>query len=163
MDTVTYSTPDVIETLNQDYVCFTVDTARPGTDGRALLRRHRLLWEPGLVFFDPRGSELRRFIGYRSPDDFLAELSFVKALTDFLYGRYEQAAGGFGRAADLSPAATIAPEALYWRAIALFRQTGRSFTALGQAWSELRHRYPDTTWSRSADVLEFKPTGFRVS
>lgn len=163
MDTVTYPAPQVIEFLNQHFVCFTVDTAQPGNEGRALLAPHRLLWEPGLVLLDPRGNELRRFVGYRSPGDFLAELSFGKALTHFLYRRYEQAVEGFAQAADLSPSAAVALEALYWRGIALLRLTGRGRPALTEAWNELRDRYPNTTWSRSADVLDCEPTGVRVS
>ena len=161
MDAVTYPTPHVIETLNRDFVCFTVDTARPGADGRDLQCAHRLLWEPGLVFFDPRGTELRRCVGYRSPEDFLAELAFVNALNDLLYGRYQPAVEGFGRVADLSPTAATAPEALYWRGIAAYRLSGRDLIALAQAWSELGDRYPGTTWARSADVLGCQPTGAR--
>ena len=163
MDTVTYPTPQVIEALNRDFVCFTVDTAQPGADGRALRIAYRLLWEPGLVFLDPRGNELRRFVGYRSPADFIAELSFVKALTDFLYRRYERAVEGFGQAAELSPEAAVAPEALYWKGIAVYRLTRRNLTALKQVWGELRHRYPNSTWSSSADVLDSEPTGIRQS
>ena len=163
MDAVTYPTPRIVETLNRDFVCFTLDVEHPDDDGRQLLRSYRLLWEPGVVFFEPRGAELRRFVGYRSPEDFLAELCFAKALTDYLYRRFEQAAAGFALAARQSPDAAIAPEALYWRAIATYRVTGRDLAALEQAWGELRERYPHTTWSRSADVLDFKPTGRRLS
>ena len=163
MDTVTYPSPQVIDALNRDFVCFTVDTSQPGTDGQALRRIYRTLWEPAFVFLDPRGNELRRFVGYRSPADFVAELAFVKALTDFLYLRYEQAFEGFGQAADLAPDAAVAPEALYWKGIAVWRKTRKSLTALEDVWGQLQTRYPNSTWSRSSKVLDSEPSGVRQS
>ena len=56
-------------------------TANDGHD-RALLRRFGLFGPPGIIFFDPAGSEIagRRVIGYQGPEKFLSALDAVKPL-----------------------------------------------------------------------------------
>jgi hypothetical protein len=163
MDTVTYPTPEVIVDVNRHFVCYTVNTAEPGAEGRELLRSYRLLWEPGFVFLDPRGTELRRFIGYRPPEEFRAELALVLGLTEFLYGRPGNAVERFQEAAQLAPHVDLGAEALYWAAIAARRRDGRSLPVLKTGWDELRARYPGSSWAARADVLDYKPTGVRQS
>lgn len=161
MDAVTYPTGKVVQLLNESFVCFSVDTARPGEDGKRLLRAYRLLWSPGFVFTDHRGTEVRRVIGYRPPDDFMAELNVVLGLVDLLHGRNAEAADRFHAAAASAPAAETAPEALYWAAVGAFRRDGRDKDALRRAWDELAARYPESVWSRAADIWDAVPTGAR--
>ncbi len=162
MDAVTYPTPEVVDALNRYFVCHTVNTIEPGESGRDLLRTYRLLWEPGFVFLDPRGTELRRFVGYRPPDEFRAELALVLGLTEFLYNRPAEAVPQFQEAARLAPGVDLGAEALYWAAIAARRRDGRSLAVLQTGWDELRARYPASTWAARADVLDYKPTGIRL-
>ncbi len=162
MDAVTYPTPEVIETLNERLVSFTVNTKEADREGRELLRRYRLLWEPGFLFLDHRGTELRRFVGYRPADEFLAELSLVLGLEAILYARYDDAIEEFGIAESLALEAATAAEALFWSGTALYRRD-RDLATLETFWAEIGRRFPDSTWWKRADVLEFKPTGERLA
>ena len=162
MDAVTYPTTKVIETLNERFVCFTVDTKKADREGRELLRRYRLLWEPGFLFLDHRGTELRRFVGFRPADEFLAELSLVLGLEAILYARYEGAIEEFRRAESLAPEAETAAEALFWAGTALYRRD-RDLATLETLWAEIGRRFPASTWWKRADVLDFKPTGERLA
>lgn len=162
MDAVTYPTTEVIEALNERFVCFTVDTKKADREGRELLRRYRLLWEPGFLFLDHRGTELRRFVGFRPADEFLAELSLVLGLEAILYARYEDAIEESRCADSLAPEAETAAEAIFWAGTALYRRY-RDLAALETFWAEIGRRFPDSTWWKRADVLDFKPTGERLA
>ena len=161
MDAVTYPTPEVVDLLNRHFVCFTVNTKEPGHEGRELLRAHRLLWEPGFVFLDHSGAELRRFVGFRPPRHFTAELHLVLGLVDLLYNRATEAAQRFAESMRHADGAEPGPEALYWSGIAIYRREGRSLGALAEVWNDLRARYPGSGWWDRADVLAHKPTGVR--
>ena len=163
MDTVTYPTPEVVEVLNRDFVCFSVNTGDSGKEGRALQAEYRLLWQPGFVFFDPGGFELRRFVGFRPAARFLAELSFVTAMTAVYRRRYERAEQGFLHAAALAPGCSTAAEALYWRGIVVYRRSGGDREQLRSAWLEVRDHDPESSWWQAADVLDAVPTGVRQS
>ena len=162
MDAVTYPTTEVIETLNERFECFTINTREVDPEDRELMRRYRLLWEPGFLFLDHRGTELRRFVGYRPADEFLAELSLVLGLADILYARYDEAIAEFDRGQSLAPEAETAAEALFWAGTALYRRD-RDLAALESFWAEIGRRFPDSTWWERADVLDFKPTGARLA
>jgi hypothetical protein len=161
MDTVTYPTPAVEDLLRERFVCYSINEGQPTREDAELMRRCRLLWSPGMVFFEPRGAELRRFVGYRPADEFVAELHLVLGLNDMLYRRFEAAAQAFAAAALDFGEHEGAAEALYWRAIALYRAEGRNYDVLRRHWNEIRERFPDSTWWPRADVWDARPTGRR--
>ncbi len=161
MDAVTYPTPEVVELLDERFVCYSVNERKPSREDKRLIRDFRLLWSPGLVFFEPRGAELRRFVGFRPPKAFVAELHLVLGLNDMLYRRFDSAAGTFEIAACRFGEGEGAAEALYWRGIAIYRAGGRNHDALRQHWNENRARFPGNSWWPRADVWDFPPTGRR--
>lgn len=158
MDTVTYPTPEVDHLLGGKFVCYSVNTKELTRDGRELLHRYRLLWEPGLVFLEPRGAEIRRVVGYLPPVEFLAQLRIVLGLVHLLYRREADALDELRRVALEADAA---PEALYWAGIAAYRLAGRDVAVLKREWQALGDRYPRSRWSRSADVFDVVPSGVR--
>jgi thiol:disulfide interchange protein DsbD len=81
MEKRTFSDPR-IQAQFADMLLLQADvTANDGHD-RALLRRFGLFGPPGIIFFDPAGSEIagRRVIGYQGPEKFLSALDAVKPL-----------------------------------------------------------------------------------
>ncbi len=163
MDTVTYPTPAVDELLGDHFVCHVVNTKQPTPEARDLLRRFRLLWEPGLLFFDGRGNELRRIVGYRAPKRFLAELRLALAKRALLYRDFEGALTHLDQARAAAPDAETAPEALFWAGIVRFRIASGDKAVLEEAWREIETAYPESRWWEAADVLDATPTGVRRS
>ena len=49
-----------------------LDMTRKSDEGQALLRRYRVMGLPTVILLDPQGNELGRFVGFKSPEDFLA-------------------------------------------------------------------------------------------
>ena len=161
MDTVTYPTPEVIELLEDRFTCYSVNEGEPSRQDKELMRQCRLLWSPGFLFFEPRGPELRRFVGFRPPEEFLAELYLVLGLNDMLYGRFVAAAAALDEAVRLFGEREGAAEALYFRAIAIYRSGKRDYDALEQNWNLIRDRFPESSWWPRADVWDARPTGKR--
>lgn len=153
MGAVTYPDPHVASFVNQHLIAFQVNTEQTTAETRELIRAYRLLWEPGLVILDPRGSELRRMVGYLGPADLLAELRLALGLVALNRRRNTQALAHFQAAADGEPLPHTAPEALYWSGIAAYRIAGNDLDVLEERWDVLRRRHPASTWWRRADVF----------
>lgn len=154
MGAVTYPNAAVYEFVNDSFVAFQVNTKETTAETRELLRRYRLLWDPGLVVLDSRGTEIRRWVGYTPPAEFIAELQVALAKVDLLHLRHRDALERLRSVADASPTPAVAPEALYWAGIAQFRLHDNDLDALGRVWSELATRFPASTWWTRADVLD---------
>ena len=156
MGAVTYPDPAVSAFVNRHLVAFQVNTEQTTAETRELLRTYRLLWEPGFVILDWRGSELRRMVGYLEPADFIAELRVALGLAALNGRRNSEALAHFEAAADGEPPARPAPEALYWAGIAAYRVAGNDLDTLEERWELLRRRYPDSTWWGRADVFDMR-------
>lgn len=157
MGAVTYPHADVVQVLEERFVCLRVNERSRARETVEVLRAFRLLWSPGFIFLDHHGNELRRFVGYLPPSHFLAELSFVLGLVEMLHARHAESFRHFRMAADLDPQAPVAAEALYWVGIAAFRRDGRKIDVIKQYWEEIRARYPQSTWWTRANVFDVTP------
>ena len=154
MGAVTYPNAAVYDFLNESFVAFQVNTKETTAETRELLRRYRLVWEPGFVVLDSRGTEIRRWVGYLPPAEFIAKLQVALAKVDLLRLRHRDALERLRSVADASPTPAAAPEALFWAGIAQFRLNGNDLDALGPVWRQLGERFPDSTWWTRADVLD---------
>ena len=153
MDAVTYPHQKVTNTIRGNFVAARINEREPGREGEQFLLAHRLLWSPGFIFLDSRGTELRRFVGFLPPEEFLPELHFGLGMFHMLHTRYGDSCEYFRRASDGFPKAAIAPEALYWAGIAAFRRDGRKIDVVRERWEEIRARFPHSTWWTRADVF----------
>src|ERR1700745_3958226 len=112
MGTVTYPDAQVAEFLSERFVALKFNIKERHPDFKDALGRGKWLWAPLLVFLDGRGTELRRYVGFLPPDEFLAELRLVLGLSEMTHANFEGALGWLDGAAELFPAASAAPEAL---------------------------------------------------
>lgn len=151
MGTVTYPNAQVADFVSEHFVAIKFNVKEPHPDFKEALGRGKVLWAPLLVFLDGRGSELRRYVGFLPPDEFLAELRLVLGLSEMTHANFAAAVGWLEGAAELFPAASAAPEALFWAAAAGYRLKG--LAEVVRRWDDLRARYPETTWARRVDVV----------
>ena len=151
MGTVTYPNAQVAEFVSEHFAAIKFNVKEPHLDFKEALGRGKVLWAPLLVFLDGRGSELRRYVGFLPPDEFLAELRLVLGLAAMTHTDFEGALRWLDGAAELFPAASAAPEALFWAAAAGYRLKG--LAEVVRRWDDLRARYPESTWARRADVV----------
>lgn len=151
MGTVTYPNAEVAEFISERFVPIKFNIKEPHPDFKEALGRGKVLWAPLLVFLDTRGSELRRYVGFLPPDEFLAELRLVLGLSAMTHSKFEDALSWLDGAAETYPRASAAPEALFWGAAAAYRLEG--LAAVVRRWDDLIARYPETTWARRADVV----------
>ncbi|HEY3571301.1 MAG TPA: hypothetical protein VGP73_25475 [Thermoanaerobaculia bacterium] len=151
MGTVTYPNAQVAEFVSEHFEAIKFNVKEPHPDFKEALGRGKVLWAPLLVFLDGRGSELRRYVGFLPPDEFLAELRLVLGLAAMTHTNFEEALRWLDGAADLFPDSSAAPEALFWAAAAGYRLKG--IAEVVRRWDGLRARYPETTWARRVDVV----------
>ena len=151
MGTVTYPNAQVADFVSERFVAIKFNVKEPHPDFKEALGRGKVLWAPLLVFLDGRGSELRRYVGFLPPDEFLAELRLVLGLSAMTHASFAEALRWLDGAAELFPAASAAPEALFWAAAAGYRLKG--LAEVVRRWDDLRARYPETTWARRVDVV----------
>ena len=153
MDTVTYPDADVQRFLQEEVVALSLNLADRDPAVLPVLRQYRVLWSPGFVVLDQRGQEIRRFLGYQPPRDFLAELRLALGKVDLLHRDNVAAHGRFRAAADLTPPAPVSAEALYWAGVAGYYRDKGDLAYLQRYWEELRDRFPESRWWTHADVF----------
>lgn len=159
MGAVTYPDAAVQAFLSEQIVPAKLDLTSRDPAAVAALRDYRLLWAPGFVVLDARGQEMRRWIGYLPPRDFLAEIRLALGKVALLARRFDEAHAHFREVADLDPPSRVSDEGAYWAPIAVYRRDGRDLDFLHEAWRELRERFPDSRWWTAADVFPAGPGG----
>ncbi|MFB9128157.1 protein-disulfide reductase DsbD [Paraburkholderia dipogonis] len=78
MEKFTFSDPRVHAKLTQMNL-LRADVTANNIDDQALLKRFSLFGPPGIIFFDQRGKEVLRVVGYESADKFLRSLDRASA------------------------------------------------------------------------------------
>lgn len=116
-----------------------------------MFHRFKVLWTPTVLVIDSEGNEHHRLEGYFPRDEFLAQLHVGLARVDFMHKRWAEAEQHYRRAAEQFPNTATAAEALYWAGVSRYKQT-QDHHVLGEVESQLRQKYPDSLWTRSASV-----------
>ncbi|MEO8294235.1 MAG: hypothetical protein ABI613_01890 [Gemmatimonadota bacterium] len=153
MDTVTYPDEVVARFIPEHFEPVKLYIGEKDPAIREVIRKYRMLWAPGYVVLDARGEEVRRFIGYQPPRDFIAELRIGLGKAHILHRRNDEAFGHFRAVADLDPAAPVSDEGLYWAGIALHYRDRTDLDVLHQYWKELERRFPGSRWWTAANVF----------
>lgn len=149
---VTYPNEEVASFLDARVVAVKLDLTNREAEVLEVLRAYRLLWAPGFVLLDPRGQEVRRWLGFQAPREFLAELRVALAKVDYLHRRFDESFREFRSVADMDPPTPVTPEAVYWAGVAAYRRDGEDLEFLHRYWEELRERFPESRWWTHADV-----------
>jgi len=152
MDAVTYPDARVASFVDENFNAIRTNIREPQPAMRDLLRAVKPPWAPTFVFIGPRNVELRRYVGWLPPVEFIAELNFILGVNDLLRLRFEESYKHFRTACDDSLRNGIAPEALYWAGVAMYKRSGKA--ALHEVWNELTSRFPESTWARRADIWD---------
>ncbi|WP_321957203.1 protein-disulfide reductase DsbD [Paraburkholderia bannensis] len=76
MEKFTFSDPRVQARLAQ-LGLLRADVTANSTDDQSLLKRFGLFGPPGIIFFDAKGNEVLRVVGYENADKFLARLNRI--------------------------------------------------------------------------------------
>jgi Thioredoxin-like domain len=142
MGTVTYPSEDVAGYVSQNFVPWRI----PFDSASKLLRRYNVVWTPTVIFADRKATEHFRVTGYLPPEVFMAYLAFGRARVAFGSHNYPEAAELFDAVARDFPASSLAPEAIYFRAVSRRKATDDE-AHLDQAAAQLAERYPESDWS----------------
>jgi thioredoxin-related protein len=111
--------------------------------------RFNAVWTPTVLLLDGDGREQVRLEGYLLNTDFLAALWAGLGRMAFVHKKYADAERWYGDVVTGFRQSHVAPEAMYWRAVAHYRATN-DHTALGKVAEELERSYPSSVWASKA-------------
>ncbi len=69
----TFTNSSVIDKLNKDFILISIDVDEQKTE----TRNFRLRVTPTEIFLDPKGTEIKRLLGYRTNQTFLDEINKI--------------------------------------------------------------------------------------
>jgi hypothetical protein len=139
---VTYPDPAVREAIATRFVPLRLDLFRD----RAVVRPLNVIWTPTLLFADRRGTVHYRSINYLPAADFLDMLDIGEANARLRWAEYDRAIDLLQYVTDRHPNGALAPEAIYWRGIAVYLKTHDN-DQMYAIWREIQERFPDSIWA----------------
>ncbi len=114
-------------------------------------RKLQVRWLPALVLTD--GERIHHsWIGFLQPKWFQMELLYGRAQAAFSSKDFAGAVKLFDQVVAEYPQMERAPEALYWKAISTYRQTGNFPDAI-PTFKEIASKYPQSIWARKAEPM----------
>lgn len=102
-----------------------------------------------MLLLDSEGNERVRLEGYLPNGDFNAALRNSLARIAFVQKKYADAERWYGYVVARLAETHFAAEAMYWRAVALYKATN-DHTLLSKVAEELRRTYPSSVWASKA-------------
>ena len=141
---MTYPQPEVIRTLNEQYVPCKLESAKHPE----IARRLNVRWLPAIAVIDPADERPASLsFGFLPPQDLFQELAFGSAVTAMAQKRYDDAHALFQKVAE-DPAADRAPEAYYWWGVSRYRQSKDFKASVTPTWGKIVERWPGSQWAR---------------
>jgi hypothetical protein len=148
MRTVTYSDPQVVQSLQENFVPVQVDFE----NAAQLVDQFQVIWTPSLNVVDARGRRVYSVEGFLPPEHFRAMLQVARGQALLRGKTFQQAADVFQEAADGFPGSPYAAEARYYFGVASYL-VAHQVDALKNAWGRLRQAFPDSEWATRADIF----------
>jgi tetratricopeptide (TPR) repeat protein len=142
-----YPDPRVSDFVTGNFVPSRIDVRKTPQ----LMERFNALWTPTIVLLDSAATERYRFEGYVPAEDLLAHLTLGLGHVAFATKNFAEAQRRFQEVLDKYPKSEVAPEALYWRGVARYKEKNDA-AALGETASEFTRRYSDSSWAKKASV-----------
>ena len=102
-----------------------------------------------MLLLDSEGKERVRLEGYLPNKDFVAALMSGLGRIAFVHKKYADAERWYGDVVARFGQSHVAPEAMYWRAVAQY-SASHDHTVLGKVAEELRKTYPSSVWASKA-------------
>ena len=158
MDAVTYPNQGVVAAIEGGFAPYKINMLERHPDFKDACAGGRVLWGPTFIVSDPRGSEVRRWVGWLPAESFVAELAFCRALAAYNRGSFDEAKRGFDTLVDEAGGTEIHAEAIYWQGIAGFMAGQQDWEALGRSWRRVAEEYPGSRFGTHASVIEDAPS-----
>ena len=117
----------------------------------ALMERFNVQWTPTVLLMDSGGAERHRIEGFLPGADFAAQLLLGLGHAAFAAKNWSEAQRRFGELLEKFPDTEAAPEALYWKGVSRYKQTGDA-KALGETGLAFQTRYTSSSWAKKASV-----------
>src|SRR5687768_16534879 len=138
MGAVTYPNPEVDQYIRDHFVPVQYNVG----EHPEAFQQFNAAWTPTIIIQDTEGKEHRRSEGYLDPQRFLAEMSLALVKAALNRQDYAAAAERAEEAVQRSAGDNQRePEALYWKAVVAYRQTGNADPLLA-GWNRLLDQYP---------------------
>jgi TolA-binding protein len=102
-----------------------------------------------VLLLDSNGEEQVRLEGYLPNSDFVAALMSGLGRIAFTQKKYADAEQWYGGVVSRFGQSHLAPEAMYWRAVAQY-SASHDHTVLGKVAEELRKTHPSSVWTSKA-------------
>jgi TolA-binding protein len=107
------------------------------------------VWTPTILLLDSEGRERVRLEGYLPNADFNSALRNGLGRLAFMRKKYADAERWYADVIARFAGTNFAPEAMYWRAVALYQKI-HDHTALSEGARALRTTYPSSVWASKA-------------
>lgn len=147
MGTVTYPQEQVADFIMSRFIPLKFDVTRD----KKMFEAFEAQWTPTILICDEKKREHHRTTGYLSPEEFVSEMELGLAKLDFHRGRYQEAAQQYRQILSAHPGKSAASEAVYFSGVCNYMAT-HDPSHLKQAYTELKERYPQSDWTRKAEV-----------
>ena len=144
MDAATYPNPKVIEFFETSVI-----PVQLKHDAQPMAKDYGVKWTPNLLIVDGEGKEHHRIIGFLPPVELIPSLLLGIGKARFNRDELEAAIAAFERVLAEYPYAGAAPEAVFFRGVALYKST-HTPQHLKEAYQKLQTEYHCSEWARRA-------------
>ena len=144
MEKETYSNRKVIGYINDHLVPF-----REIAEHKASFEDYGITWTPAVIFTDKFGQEHHRSIGFLGPEEFIATANLALGKISISHSGFDGARHHFDKVIKEVPIPGIVEEAIFYRGICKYKQTGEA-EELRKAAEFLAWKHPESIWARKA-------------
>jgi len=144
MGAVTYPNTKVIEFIGN-----TVIPVQLQSNAEPMATDYNVKWTPNILILDADGKEHHRSIGFLPPPEMVAFVLAGIGRMHFDLDRFKDAISTFEKVISDFPYTGWAPEAVYFRGVALYKMTHEA-QPLKEAYEKLQAHYHWSEWAKRA-------------
>ncbi len=115
------------------------------------MERFGVHWTPTALLLDSNGVERHRIEGFLPASDFASQILLGLGHMAFAAQNWKEAQQRFAEVLEKYPDSEAAPEALYWKGVAKYKETGDA-SPLGETARAFQTRYTTSSWAKKASV-----------
>lgn len=144
MEKETFSRPEIIHFIDEH-----VEPYRAKIGEEPYFFDYNITWTPAVIFLDKTGKEHHRSVGYLGPDEFMATILLALGKIYANNNNYSGGTAHFDRVLKRYPGSPLSAEAVYYRGVNRYKETGDA-QKLRNAAEHLREHYPASSWTLKA-------------